>query len=114
MIKIDRILFPVDLSEQSRQAVPFVTAMAARFNSKLIVLHVLPPRLSYYPLLLSSYFRSLPLNLRPTKASRAFRRLTAPMLDRKLFQPTCFTESKRDSQQPCEHCDRFAGQFPGA
>jgi nucleotide-binding universal stress UspA family protein len=50
MIKFDRILFPVDLSEQSREAAPFVTAMAARFNSKLIVLHVLPPRLSYYPL----------------------------------------------------------------
>jgi nucleotide-binding universal stress UspA family protein len=50
MIKFDRILFPVDLSEQSRQAAPFVTTMAAKFNSKLIVLHVLSPRLSYYPL----------------------------------------------------------------
>lgn len=50
MIKFDQILFPVDLSEQSRQAAPFVTGMAARFNSKLIVLHVLPVRLSYYPL----------------------------------------------------------------
>jgi nucleotide-binding universal stress UspA family protein len=50
MIKFDRILFPVDLSEQSRQAAPLVTTMAAKFNSKLIVLHVLPPRLSYYPL----------------------------------------------------------------
>jgi nucleotide-binding universal stress UspA family protein len=50
MIRFDHILFPVDLSKQSREAIPFVQAMTARFNSRLIVLHVLPPRLSYYPL----------------------------------------------------------------
>jgi len=50
MIRFSRILFPVDLSQQSREAAPFVTAMAARFNSKVIVLYVLDPRLSYYPL----------------------------------------------------------------
>lgn len=50
MIRFSRILFPVDLSKPSRETAPFVIAMAARFNSKLIVLHVLAPQLSYYPL----------------------------------------------------------------
>jgi nucleotide-binding universal stress UspA family protein len=50
MISFDRILFPVDLSKQSREAAPFVIAMTARFSSKLIVLHVLGARLSYYTL----------------------------------------------------------------
>ena len=50
MIRFGRILFPVDLSKQSRETAPFVIAMAARFCSKLIVVHVLDPRLSYYPL----------------------------------------------------------------
>jgi hypothetical protein len=50
MIRFSRILFPVDLSEPTRETAPFVTAMAARFNSEVIVLHVLGSRLSYYPL----------------------------------------------------------------
>jgi hypothetical protein len=40
MIRFSRILFPVDLSKQSRETAPFVIAMVARFSSKLIVLHV--------------------------------------------------------------------------
>jgi len=50
MIRFNRVLFPVDLSKQSREAVPFVTSLTARFNSKLIVLHVLEPEISCYPL----------------------------------------------------------------
>jgi nucleotide-binding universal stress UspA family protein len=50
MIRFNRILYPVDLSRQSREAVPFVAAMAARFSSELFILHVLEPHLSYYPI----------------------------------------------------------------
>ena len=40
MISLDRILFPVDLSEQSRLAAPFVAAMAKRFHAKVTMLYV--------------------------------------------------------------------------
>jgi len=42
---IDRILFPVDFSDQSRSAAPFVRAMACRFHSEVVMLNVLelPP-----------------------------------------------------------------------
>lgn len=40
-MKLEHLLFPVDLSEQSRRAAPFVRAMAARFQSEIILLHVL-------------------------------------------------------------------------
>ena len=50
MIAFTRILFPVDLSPQCREAAPFVKAMATRFNSRLFVLNVLEPRLSFYPI----------------------------------------------------------------
>lgn len=50
MIRFNRILFPVDLSKASREAAPFVAAMAARFNSELFLLHVLEPQLSSYPI----------------------------------------------------------------
>ncbi len=49
MIAFSRILFPADLSEQAQQAAPFVAAMARRFNSELLVLHVFEPFVSYYP-----------------------------------------------------------------
>jgi len=50
MIRFNSILFPVDLSRESREAAPFVAAMAYRFSSQLFLLHVLEPRLSYYPI----------------------------------------------------------------
>ncbi len=39
MITFRRILFPVDFSQQDHQAVPFVKAMAERFQSEVILLH---------------------------------------------------------------------------
>jgi nucleotide-binding universal stress UspA family protein len=50
VITFSRILFPVDLSDQARQAAPFVAAMATRFQSELLILHVLDPTLSSYPI----------------------------------------------------------------
>ena len=41
MITIKRILFPVDFSDQCRAVVPCVKAMATRFDSELVILHVL-------------------------------------------------------------------------
>src|SRR5690242_10614993 len=41
VISFERILFPVDLSRQSRRAAPFVKAMAKRFHSEVTMLHVL-------------------------------------------------------------------------
>ena len=45
MISFQRILFPVDFSHQSAAAAPFVKAMAARFQSEVLLLHVVevPP-----------------------------------------------------------------------
>jgi nucleotide-binding universal stress UspA family protein len=45
MISFPQILFPVDLSKQSRGAAPFVKALATRFHSEVTLLHVVevPP-----------------------------------------------------------------------
>lgn len=48
MISFERILYPVDLSEQSRQAAPFVKAMAKRFHSGVAMLHVIDLPVSMY------------------------------------------------------------------
>ena len=40
MITFHRILFPVNFSQQDQEAVPFVKAMAERFQSEVILLHV--------------------------------------------------------------------------
>ena len=40
MITFQRILFPVDFSQQDQEAVPFVRTMAERFHSEVILLHV--------------------------------------------------------------------------
>ncbi len=48
MLRIRKILFPVDFSERCSAAAPHVTAMAAHFQAKLVILNVLylPPVLS--------------------------------------------------------------------
>ena len=43
MFPIAKILLPVDFSERAGQAVHFAVPLAERFNSEIIVLHVLPP-----------------------------------------------------------------------
>jgi nucleotide-binding universal stress UspA family protein len=43
MPRFERILFPVDFSERSRAAAPFVLSMARRHNSKVVLLHALQP-----------------------------------------------------------------------
>ena len=40
MINFRRILFPVDMSDQDKQAAPFVKAMAHRFGSEIVILYV--------------------------------------------------------------------------
>ena len=41
MITFKRILFPVDFSDYCRAVVPCVKAMAERFGSQVVVLHVI-------------------------------------------------------------------------
>lgn len=48
MRALQRILFPVDFSKQSAAAAPFVKAMASRFNSEVILLHVVEVPPSWY------------------------------------------------------------------
>jgi nucleotide-binding universal stress UspA family protein len=48
MSSFQRILFPVDFSKQSAAAAPFVKAMASRFNSEVILLHVVEIPPSWY------------------------------------------------------------------
>jgi nucleotide-binding universal stress UspA family protein len=43
MPRFERILFPVDFSERSRAAAPFVLSMAQRYKSKVVTLHALQP-----------------------------------------------------------------------
>jgi len=45
VVSFERILFPVDFSQQCTAVAPLVKAMAARFNSEVILLHVVevPP-----------------------------------------------------------------------
>lgn len=43
MSRFERILFPVDFSERSRAAAPFVLSMAQRYKSKVVALHALQP-----------------------------------------------------------------------
>jgi nucleotide-binding universal stress UspA family protein len=43
MPKFERVLFPVDFSERSRAAAPFVLSMAQRCKSKVVLLHALQP-----------------------------------------------------------------------
>lgn len=47
-IQFNRILFPVDLSEESRRTAPFVRAMAEHFHAGILVLHVIEIPASYY------------------------------------------------------------------
>jgi nucleotide-binding universal stress UspA family protein len=43
MATFDRILFPVDFSERSRAAAPFVLSMGLRYKAQVRLLHVLQP-----------------------------------------------------------------------
>jgi nucleotide-binding universal stress UspA family protein len=43
MPRFERILFPVDFSERSRAAAPFILSMAQRYKSRVVVLHALQP-----------------------------------------------------------------------
>lgn len=48
MISFERILFPVDLSEECKQTAPFVKAMAKRFHAEVAMLHVIEFPASWY------------------------------------------------------------------
>lgn len=58
-MQFDKILFPVDLSEQCRRVAPFVKDVALRFNSQVLMLHVMqsppmygaPPDLGFAPII---------------------------------------------------------------
>jgi nucleotide-binding universal stress UspA family protein len=43
MPRIERILFPIDFSERSRAAAPFVLSMAQRYKAEVIAIHALQP-----------------------------------------------------------------------
>src|SRR6204780_2849677 len=43
MLRFERILFPIDFSERSRAAAPFVLSMAQRYKARVVALHVLQP-----------------------------------------------------------------------
>ena len=43
MLKLQKILVPVDFSERSTAAAEHAVVMAERFNSELIFLHAVPP-----------------------------------------------------------------------
>jgi nucleotide-binding universal stress UspA family protein len=43
MLRFERILFPIDFSERSKAAAPFVLSMAQRYKSHVVAMHVLQP-----------------------------------------------------------------------
>src|SRR5690348_10920243 len=49
VVRLKNLLFATDFSAASRAALPFVTALARRYNAKLYLAHVLMPE--SYPLL---------------------------------------------------------------
>jgi nucleotide-binding universal stress UspA family protein len=52
---IRRILVPLDFSQHSQKALSWALAMAERWRSHILLLHVVP-RPSYPPMLMGSYF----------------------------------------------------------
>jgi nucleotide-binding universal stress UspA family protein len=48
MPRFERILFPVDFSERSRAAAPFILSMAQRYQAHVVLLHVLQPPPPFY------------------------------------------------------------------
>jgi nucleotide-binding universal stress UspA family protein len=48
MPSFKRILFPVDFSERSRAAAPFVLSMAQRYHAHVVLMHVLQPPMPIY------------------------------------------------------------------
>jgi nucleotide-binding universal stress UspA family protein len=48
-IKLDNILVPTDLSEESMRALPFVVRIAGAYGAKVTVLHVLPEETASNP-----------------------------------------------------------------
>lgn len=55
MMDIRRILVPCDFSEYSEKALTWALAMAERWRSHVLLLHVIP-RPAYPPMLMGSYF----------------------------------------------------------
>jgi nucleotide-binding universal stress UspA family protein len=48
MPRFERILFPVDFSERTRAAAPFVLSMAQRYRAHVVLIHVLQPPMPAY------------------------------------------------------------------
>jgi len=55
MPRIRHILFPYDLSEHGDRIVPYIHAMAERFNARITILGVLPPTFAPAPAPLGGY-----------------------------------------------------------
>lgn len=55
-MKFKKILFPVDFSERTSQAVPYVRALADRFKAEILLLHVVQYPLTYYGTPEGTYF----------------------------------------------------------
>lgn len=98
MIAFQRILFPVDLSKQSREAAPFVAAMATRFESQVFLLHVQEPHVSYYPVPAAA----TPVALNEEKASRAREQQEFDSLAADLFNGIPVRAQTRDGDPAAE------------
>jgi len=64
-----KILFPVDFSERTTQAVPYVRALADRFHAEILLLHVVQYPLTYYGTPEGTYFAQSDLERLKTDAS---------------------------------------------
>ncbi len=90
MPRFERILFPVDFSERSRAAAPFVLSMAQRHKSHVVLLHALQPPPPLYAGMNTVYpevydFEGLSADLRAELAKFAEAELPR-------VEATCFVE----------------------
>ncbi len=90
MPRFERILFPVDFSERSRAAAPFVLSMAQRHKAHVVLLHALQPPPPLYAGMNTVYpevydFEGLSADLRAELAK--FAEAELPKVD-----VTCFVE----------------------
>src|SRR5579862_6980890 len=78
MFPISKILLPVDFSERAIQAARFAVPVAERFDSEIILLHVLPP---YYEIGAVELGGPILMDLRTQRRADAERRIAGFLSD---------------------------------
>lgn len=90
ILRIRRVLVPVDFSEPAAKALQYAASFARQFNAKITVLHVCP--VPYYPAEMGGFPTTIPVNEPPAGVikkqldSLARRLIPAELRDRNLIR----------------------------